>query len=104
MDAIVEAVPFVMQWPGNVGEVVFGYIGHGCLLESVLLELFSRDLLPHAISRGRYFLAAKAAGAGVSFPLADTVFNTSFPSGCSISFHLLKRGGRPQSHMTGQSA
>jgi hypothetical protein len=43
MDAIVEAVPFVMQWPGNVGEVVFGYIGHGCLLESVLLELFSRD-------------------------------------------------------------
>jgi hypothetical protein len=43
MDAIVEAVSIVMQWPGNVGEVVFGYIGHGCLLESVLLELFSRD-------------------------------------------------------------
>jgi hypothetical protein len=74
----------------HIGEVVFGHIGHGCLLESVLLELFSRDLLPHAISRGRYFLAAKAAGAGVSFPLADTVFNTSFPSGCSIRFHLLK--------------
>ena len=27
----------------HIGEVVFGHIGHGCLLESVLLELFSSN-------------------------------------------------------------
>ena len=27
----------------HIGEVVFGHIGHGCLLESVLLQLFSSD-------------------------------------------------------------
>jgi hypothetical protein len=43
-------------------------------------------ILPNAISRGRYFLAAEATGASVSFPLTDTVFDTSFPFGCSIIF------------------
>lgn len=57
----------------------------------MLLGLFWRDLLPNAISRGRYFFAAEAAaGAGMSFPLADWVLDTSFPSDCSIRFQLLK--------------
>jgi hypothetical protein len=30
----------------HIRAVVFGHIEHGCLLESVLPELFSRDLLP----------------------------------------------------------
>src|SRR4029077_11230005 len=74
----------------HIGEVLFGHIGHGRLLESVLFESFWRDLLANAIARGRYFLAAEATGASASFPLADTAFDTSFSSGCSIRFRLLK--------------